>query len=468
MERRRGRCVGDRRSSRCVRALVRKLQLRRAGRRPVRPRHAERGCDVSPSVRIGISPDSGFPLENLPYGAFVRDTGEAPRLGVALGEAIVDVQELARAGLFDETLDGARAVLSAANVNPLLARGVPAWKAVRARLAQLLRAGNDELQRAGIADSAFVFQRDVAMALPLAVGDYVDFYSSLEHATNLGRIMRPDGEPLLPNWRWLPIGYHGRAGTVVPSGTPIVRPCGQTKAPTAKEPTYGPTRMLDFELELAFVTGDGPPLGTRIPAEHARECIFGVALLNDWSARDIQGWEYQPLGPFLAKSFASSLGSWIVPLEALEPYRVEGPRQEPPAMSHLAASDRQNYDIGLEATLTSARMREDGIAPLTITRTNFRDMYWSMAQQLAHATSNGARVRAGDLFGSGTISGRDSGSYGSLIELTWRGAHPLTLPDGTQRAFLEDGDELTLHGVAASAGKPRISLGSVRGIVLPS
>jgi len=423
---------------------------------------------VSPSVRIEISADSGFPLENLPYGAFVRDTGETPRLGVALGDAIVDLQELARTGLFDKTLNGARTVLSAANLNPLLARGALAWKAVRVRLTELLRAGNDELHRAGIADSVFALQRDVAMALPIAVADYVDFYSSLEHATNLGRIMRPDGEPLLPNWRWLPIGYHGRAGTVVPSGTPIVRPCGQTKAPTANQPSYGPTRMLDFELELAFVTGDGPPLGTPISPEHAREYIFGIALLNDWSARDIQGWEYQPLGPFLAKSFASSLGSWIVPLEALEPYRIAGPRQEPAPMSHLATSDGENYDIGLDATLTSSRMRADHTAPLTITRTNFRDMYWSMAQQLAHATSNGARIRAGDLFGSGTISGQDPGSYGSLIELTWRGAHPLSLPDRTQRAFLEDGDELTLHGAAIAEGKPRIGLGSVSGIVLPS
>ncbi len=422
---------------------------------------------MNAGLRIEIPPDSGFPLENLPYGAFVRDAGETPRLGVALGDAIVDLQELGRAGLFDATLSNARAVLCAVDLNPLLSRGAPAWKAVRGRLTELLRAGNDELQSAGIADSVYVLQRDVAMTLPVAVGDYVDFYSSLEHATNLGRIMRPDGEPLLPNWRWLPIGYHGRAGTVVPNGTRIVRPCGQTKAPTAGEPTYGPTRMLDFELELAFVTGEGPPLGTPIRPQNAREYIFGVALLNDWSARDIQGWEYQPLGPFLAKSFASSLGSWIVPLEALEPYRVAGPRQEPAPMLHLTTSEPENYDIGLAATLTSARMREDRIAPLTIARTNFRDMYWSMAQQLAHATSNGARVRAGDLFGSGTISGRDPGSYGSLIELTWRGAHPLMLPDGTQRAFLEDGDELTLHGTAAADGKPRIELGSVTGVVLP-
>jgi len=423
---------------------------------------------VNLSVRIDVAPDSDFPLENLPYGAFVRDAGEAPRLGVALGDAIVDLRELAHVGLFDATLSDARAVLCAADLNPLLARGASAWRAVRARLTELLRAPNDELQSARVANSAVVLQRDVGMALPIAVGDYVDFYSSLEHATNLGRIMRPDGEPLLPNWRWLPIGYHGRAGTVVPSGTPVVRPCGQTKAPAASEPAYGPTRMLDFELELAFVTGDGPTLGTRIAPESAREYIFGVALLNDWSARDIQGWEYQPLGPFLAKSFASSLGSWVVPLEALEPYRVAGPRQEPAPLHHLATSDRENYDIALDAELASARMREGGIASLAITRTNFRDMYWSMAQQLAHATSNGARVRAGDLFGSGTISGRDSDSYGSLIELTWRGAHPLTLPDGTQRAFLGDGDELTLRGAAVAEGKPRIGLGTVSGIVLPS
>ncbi|MDQ2909028.1 MAG: fumarylacetoacetase [Candidatus Eremiobacteraeota bacterium] len=414
-----------------------------------------------------IARDSDFPLDNLPYGAFVREGDGESRLGVALGDAVVDLHALGWAGLFDAALPDARSALCAANLNPLLSRGAVAWHAVRARLKALLCDGNDEIADARLTQ-ALIARRDVRLVLPFAVGDYVDFYSSLEHATNLGRILRPGGEPLLPNWRWLPIGYHGRAGTVVCSGTPIVRPRGQTKTPTAGAPSFGPTRMLDFELELGFVTGDGPALGASITPERAHDYIFGVALLNDWSARDIQGWEYQPLGPFLGKSFASSLGSWVVPLDALEPYRVSGPRQEPPPLPYLALDGAHGYDIALDATMASAQMREERMAAQTIARTNLRDMYWSMAQQLAHATSNGASVRAGDLFGSGTISGSEPGSYGSMIELTWRGEHPLALADGTQRAFLEDGDELTLHGVAQTGRKPRIGLGEVSGIVLPA
>lgn len=417
---------------------------------------------------VEVARDSDFPLDNLPYGAFVRGAADGARLGVALGDTIVDLHVLARAGLFDAALRDARAVLCAPNLNPLLACGVTAWRTVRSRLTELLRAGNSEVAEARVAEAALVAPRDVGLVLPFAVGDYVDFYSSLEHATNLGRILRPDGEPLLPNWRWLPIGYHGRAGTVVPSGTPIVRPRGQTKAPAAVAPAFGPTRMLDFELELGFVTGDGPPLGESIAAERAHDYIFGVTLLNDWSARDIQGWEYQPLGPFLGKSFASSLGPWVVPLDALEPYRHYGPQQEPAPLPYLALSGAHGYDIALDARLASTRMREAGTPALSIARTNLRDMYWSMAQQLAHATSNGAAIRAGDLFGSGTISGSEPGTYGSMIELTWRGAHPLTLSDGTQRAFLEDGDELSLRGVASADGKPRIGLGEVTGIVMPA
>ncbi len=417
---------------------------------------------------LPVPANSDFPLENLPYGAFIRAAGEQPHLGVALGDAVVDLALLARAGLFDAALSNARGVLAAPNLNPLLACGCATWRAVRSRLIELLRAGNVEIKDAGLAASALVARHDVTLTLPLAVRDYVDFYSSLEHATNLGRILRPGGEALLPNWRWLPIGYHGRGGTVIGSGMPIVRPRGQTKSPEAATPTFGPTRMLDFELELAFVTGDGPQLGSSIAPGAADDYIFGVALLNDWSARDMQGWEYQPLGPFLAKSFASSLAPWIVPLDALQPYRIDGPRQDPPPLPYLSTEGAQGYDITLEARLSSAQMRMTGATPLTIAQTNFRDMYWSMAQQLAHASSNGARIRAGDLFGSGTISGSDPGSYGSMIELTWRGAHPLALTDGTQRAFLEDGDELTLYGVAFAPGKPRIGLGNVSGIVSPA
>jgi fumarylacetoacetase len=417
---------------------------------------------------IPAEPESDFPLANLPYGAFSRDSSGAPRLGVALGASIIDLHMLAERDMFEGTFAGTREVLVAPNLNPLLARGATAWRALRARLQQLLAAGNAELRDCDWAAQCVVAREGARMHLPIAVGDYVDFYSSLEHATNLGKILRPGSEPLLPNWRWLPIGYHGRAGTIVIGGTPIVRPNGQRKKPEDAAPEFGPSRMLDFELELAFVTGEGPSLGRPVAAADARELIFGVVLLNDWSARDIQGWEYQPLGPFLGKSFATSLGPWVVPLEALEDYRVAGPEQQPPALPYLATTGAQGYDIGLTAALASAGMRAEGAAPDVISRTNFRDMYWSMPQQLAHAASNGAGIRAGDLFGSGTISGSAPGSYGSMIELTWRGTRPLTLQDGSARAFLEDGDEVTLSGAAAAPGKPRIGLGSVSGVVLPA
>jgi len=274
-------------------------------------------------------------------------------------------------------------------------------------------------------------------------------------------------EPLLPNWRYLPVGYHGRAGTVVVSGAPVARPLGQLKPPDGP-PEYTATRALDFELELGFVTGDGPPAPQRIRPDRARDFVFGVALLNDWSARDIQAWEYQPLGPFLAKSFATSLSPWIVTLDALDPFRVPGPPQDPPPLAHLAATGDEGYDIALEVTLSSADMRSRDLGAQVITRSNFAAMYWSIAQQLAHASSNGARVRAGDLYGSGTISGSAPDSYGSMIELTWRGAHPLALPDGSTRAFLEDGDEVVIGGWCDAPGRVRIGLGEVRATIAPA
>jgi len=324
------------------------------------------------------------------------------------------------------------------------------------------------LQDAGIAERALVERAAARMLLPIEVGDYVDFYSSREHASNLGKMLRPDGDPLLPNWRYLPIGYHGRANSIVVSGTPLVRPRGQVKLPDGAEPVFAPTRMLDFELELAFVTGTGPPLGAPISVTRAREYIFGVALLNDWSARDIQAWEYQPLGPFLSKSFASSLSPWIVPLDALEPFRVEGPVQEPGPLPYLATSDSENYDVALSVELSPAALRRAWNAPQTIARTNFRGMYWSMAQQLAHLTSNGAGIRAGDLCGSGTISGSEPDSYGSMIELTWRGTRPLELADGTSRAFLADGDTITIRGSCDRPGAAHVGLGEVSGTILPA
>jgi len=422
---------------------------------------------TDPALRSWVPVPSGsdFPIQNLPFGAFRRGA-DAPRLAVAIGDAVLDLRALAEAGLLDDVATEARAIFSAPLLNPLLAAGRPAWRAARERISQVLRAGDRTLHDAG-ANAALIDRADVTLDLPVAVGDYVDFYSSLEHATNLGKILRPDSEPLLPNWRYLPIGYHGRTGTVVSSGTPVTRPRGQLKA-AAGAPEFGPSRALDFELELGFVTGNGPPPPGVVPVARARERIFGVALLNDWSARDIQAWEYQPLGPFLGKSFATSLGPWIVTLDALEPFRVAGPPQEPPPLPHLATAEAEGYDISLDVTLASEIERARGLVAQTISQTNFRAMYWSMAQQLAHASSNGASIRAGDLFGSGTISGSAPDTYGSMIELTWRGARPLSLADGTARAFLEDRDEIVMRAWCEGEGRARIGFGEVRGCIEPA
>ena len=407
---------------------------------------------------------SDFPIQNLPYGVFSRN-GAPGRIGVAIGDYIFDLYAAAGANLFDGTIS--RAVLESHSLNLLLGAGRDAWTAVRGRLRELLRADTtvfENLDR----DRFLLPRQEARMAMPFQVGDYVDFYSSIEHATNLGKIFRPDGEALLPNWRWIPIGYHGRSSTIVVDGTPVVRPSGQRKPPDAPAPTFGPSRQLDIELELGFVTGPGNRMGSRIPVEAAREHIFGLVLVNDWSARDIQAWEYQPLGPFLGKSFATSISGWVVTLDALEPYRVPGPRQEPEPLPYLHCSEPWNYDIQLEVDLQTEKMRESGAAPETISRSNFKYMYWNIAQQLAHAAANGTAVRPGDLYASGTISGPEPGSYGSLIELTWRGTKRLRLSDGEERAFLDDGDTVTLRGVCEEPGKPRIGFGSVSGTILPA
>ncbi len=423
---------------------------------------------TDPALRSWVPVEAGsdFPVQNLPFGAFAREA-DAPRLGVAIGESVLDLRVLAEAGLFDSVFPGAREALAAPNLNPLLAAGRPAWAALRARLSALLRAGDATVRDAGVAERALVPRDAVRLLLPVEVGDYIDFFSSLQHAVNCGHIFRPGAEPLAPNWRYLPIGYHGRTATIVANGTPVVRPRGQTK-PGEAPPAFGPSAALDFELELAFVTGAGPQPPATVPAARARDYIFGVALMNDWSARDIQGWESQPLGPFLGKSFATTLGPWIVTLDALEPYRQAGPAQEPPPLAYLATPEAEGYDIGLEIALQSAAMREHGLAETILARTNFKAMYWSMAQQLAHATSNGARVRAGDLFGSGTISGDAPDSFGSMLELAWRGARPVPLGDGTARAFIEDGDDVVMRGAAVRPGYARVGFGELRGRVLPA
>jgi fumarylacetoacetase len=376
----------------------------------------------------------GFGLDNLPYGVFSR-RGEEPRVGVRFQDGVLD---LAAAGLGE--------AFRADSLNQFLAGGRATWEQARGRVRELLESGGGE--------DFIVPLADVQLHLPFAVADYVDFYSSLEHATNMGRMFRPDAEPLLPNWRWLPVGYHGRAGTVVVSGTPIVRPKGQFRPPDAAAPTFAPSRRLDIELELGFVVGIGSELGRPVTPEAFSEHVFGVVLVNDWSARDLQAWEYQPLGPFLGKSFATSIGAWVTPLAALEAHRVAGPAQDPEPLPHLTTREAWALDLGLEVELNGT----------VVSRTNARHLYWTMPQQLAHATSNGASVRTGDLLASGTISGPAPDSRGSLIELTWNGQEPLELDDGSRRTFLEDGDEVVLRGGAGSAAE----LGEVRGRILPA
>jgi fumarylacetoacetase len=413
---------------------------------------------------ISVDAESDFPVQNLPYGAFAAHGGT--HLGVAIGDSILDLYALAEAGLCDHVCE--RELLTAPVLNPLLAAGRATWTALRARLSSLLREGGDPALRELDAAAYFVARNDVHMRMPMEVGDYVDFYSSLEHATNLGKIFRPDAEPLLPNWRWLPVGYHGRAGTVVIDGTPVTRPSGQRKPPDVAAPTFGPTTMLDIELEVAFITGPGNRLGSPIPIAQARESIFGLVLLNDWSARDIQAWEYQPLGPFLGKSFASTISPWVVTLDALEPFRRQGPEQEPPPLDYLQTTDDWAYDIGLDVSFSSQEMREGRIEPVTISRSNFKYLYWNVAQQLAHATANGATARPGDVFGSGTISGPTPESLGSLIELTWRGTRPFGLPDGQTRTFLADGDEIAIGGRCEAPGARSIGFGQARGTIVPA
>ena len=398
---------------------------------------------------------SGFPAEHLPYGVFsVR--GDRPRLGVRVGDAVLDLARLAADGTagLDEASAGTFALPS---LNAFMARGPASWRALRGRLTELVC---DEAWRDAVGP-ALVPLADATLRLPIEVADYVDFYSSLEHATNLGRLFRPDGEPLLPNWRHLPVAYHGRAGTVVVSGTPVPRPAGQRRV--GDEVSFGPSRRLDIELEVGMVVGTPSTHGRPVPVAEAPEHVFGVALVNDWSARDIQAWEYQPLGPFLGKSFATTLAAWITPLDALAGCRVPGPEQSPPPLPYLRLDD----DWGLDLDLSVALRPQGGTGEEVVSRTSFAGLYWRMPQQIAHLTANGAHLRTGDLLASGTVSGPERGSEGSLIELTRAGAEPLDVA-GTTRTFLEDGDEVVLRAAAAVADGVTLTLGEAAGRVVPA
>lgn len=410
---------------------------------------------------VDVPANSDFPIQNIPFGLF-RTNNLSPRAGVAIGNHILDLAYLHEHGFLND-LRLSAGVFTQPSLNDFIALGRRRVGEVRDRVSQLLRADNGALRDHPSARTrALIAMQDAELLMPVRVGNYTDFYSSEEHATNVGTMFRDPKNALLPNWKHLPVGYHGRASSIVVSGTPIIRPKGQVKAADAVLPEFTPTRKLDFELETAFITCSDTPLGTAIPVGEAEQHIVGMVLFNDWSARDIQQWEYVPLGPFLAKNFASTVSPWIVTLDALEPFRTEGPVQEPPVLPYLATKGKGNFDIQLEVLIQPA-----GNDPVTVCRTNFRYMYWNMAQQLAHQTVNGCNIQVGDLYASGTISGPSPGSYGSMLELTWNGQRPLTFPDGTDRNFLEDGDTVILRGFASAQGV-RIGFGTCSGTIQPS
>ena len=414
--------------------------------------------------------DTDFPIQNLPVGIFRRRDSQAnAALGIAIGDQIVDLRAAAAIAGFSDPVG--EACLST-SLNPLMALGRQHWRALRSQVSGFLASDSAAFRdRPGDARRTLVPQVEADLLLPADIGDYSDFYASVDHATNVGSMFRPDN-PLLPNYKWVPIGYHGRASSIVVSGTPVRRPRGQIKEPDAPAPVWLPTRALDYEMELGCFVGPGNPLGEPVPIGQADEHLFGICLVNDWSARDIQSWEYQPLGPFLAKSFATSVSPWVVTLEALEPFRTarrpraEGDPAPLPYLDSAADRTRGGFDITVEVYLSSARMRETGSAPFRVSRGSSAELYWTLAQMFAHHTSNGCNLRPGDLFATGTVSGPSPDSRGCLLELTWRGRDPITLPSGETRKFLDDGDEVILRGFCQRPGAVRIGFGECRGVVL--
>ncbi len=406
---------------------------------------------------LDIPEDSDFSIYNLPFGIFSTKE-KTKRVGVAIGDQIVDVSAVASLKHFKK-LEIPMECLLNDTLNSFIALGKKKTNGVRKIIQELLLKGSRKLRNK---EGVFVSQRSARMHLPIAVGDYTDFYSSIEHATNVGIMFRGKENALMPNWKHIPVGYHGRASSIVVSGENIRRPKGQSKAKDAKKPSFGPSKRLDMELEMGFVVGKATKLGNPIAVDKANNHIFGMVLFNDWSARDIQAWEYVPLGPFLGKSFASSISAWVVTMEALEYFRVNGPRQSPAVLPYLKTKDKQNIDIKLEVGLTPPRGNEN-----IICKSNYKYMYWSQAQQLAHHTINGCNVNVGDLMASGTISGKDESSYGSMLELAWMGTKPIKLDDGTTRVFFNDGDTVTLRGYCEKEGV-RVGFGEVKAKILPA
>jgi fumarylacetoacetase len=416
-------------------------------------------------VTSANAPGTDFPVQNLPLGVFRRrGTGDRPRIGVAIGDAILDLFHAAQESLVTGA-DTLREACEAPTLNALMSLPHAHRLQLRHTLSELLRAGSPMAARAGL-----VPQADAEMLLPASIGDYTDFYASIYHATNVGKMLRPDN-PLLPNYKYVPIGYHGRASSIVVSGTDVHRPSGQTRDDAAQPPVFGPTRRLDYELEVGFFVGRSNAQGEPVPIEHAGARLFGLCLLNDWSARDIQAWEYQPLGPFLAKNFSSSISPWVVTMEALAPFhvpafvRADGDPAPLPYLTDRADQAAGGIDVRLEVLLSSARMRADGHEPMRLSHSTLADLYWTPAQLLAHHTSSGCNLQPGDLLGSGTVSGEAREARGCLLELTWRGADPIPLPSGETRRFLEDGDEVIMRGACEREGFARIGFGECRGVV---
>jgi fumarylacetoacetase len=415
-------------------------------------------------------PSTDFPVQNLPFGVFRRRGHDEPyRGGVAIGEQIVDLGAVAQAGLFADLAGQGASACAAEKLNGFMALGESAWSALRLSLSRALRQESDKAPRLR---PCMVPMAEAEHAVPARIGDYTDFYTSIHHATNAGRLFRPDN-PLMPNYRWVPIAYHGRGSSVGVSGQDFHRPLGQTRAADAADPIVEPCRRLDFELEVGAFIGPGNPIGEPIAVDKAERHVFGLCLLNDWSARDIQAWEYQPLGPFLSKSFATTVSPWLVTLEALAPYRVPWTRaaNDPQPLPYLESSANRAagaFDVRLEVLIETVRMREAGEAPSRLSASNYGDAYWSVAQMVAHHTINGCNLQPGDLLGSGTQSGPEPGQGGALIELTEGGKQPLSLDNGESRTFLEDGDTVIMRGWCEKPGASRLGLGEVVGTVLPA
>ena len=416
----------------------------------------------NPSLRSWISVPEGsdFPIQNLPFGV-ITTSGSTARVATRIGDTVIDLSSLVQSGqlvVVGFTVED----FSQDFLNPMMKKGKEATRRLRQALSDLFSTENQAAASNESIQKALFALNDVNMCMPVQIGDYTDFYSSKEHATNVGIMFRDPANALLPNWLWIPVGYHGRSSSVIISGQDIHRPKGQIKPDDNEPPIFAASRQVDFELEMGFITYDGKPLGDSISTTEAEDFIFGMCLFNDWSARDIQKWEYGPLGPFLGKNFASSISCWIVTLDALQPFAVESPEQDPSVLSYLAFEGKKSYDIQLEVGLTPGNTTEK-----IISNSNFKYMYWNMSQQLAHHTVNGCNVRCGDLMGSGTISGSTADSFGSMLELAWKGTKPLVMNDGTERRFIQDGDTVTMRGFCQNA-EVRIGFGEVKAKILPA